>query len=359
MSDTLRQWARDLRRRLGYRAISRAERKEPELPYLPERSPVPWTTPEDSTNGTAGSALFTRLPPEIRHTILVIAFGGRTLHMSLRLGAPLLPRSKRPLLANALQCMPHGGITAAIEVGVWPNEVMDAARRVREATPGTKPVWQWYTEGIQVLYGTNTLFIEGGPLIATLLQASSLVLGSALSRRILVPPRQMALLTKLELVWQWTLFMRPDQVKAQSANRSEMARSFDLLPRTFPHLLTLYISYLDGLYDRSVRPEEYEAEIEQELFLPLHQMACRFGRLGKCIVEIPTVVFQPLLARAKKGGNEIDQGHSYHDVRFWWQPEPMQTGKVGLWVKSGIEGNLFFDHKGEARTRNTQLSILF
>jgi hypothetical protein len=104
----------------------------------------PGSTAPGPGGATADSILFTLLPRETRREILVAAFGGRTLHMNLRPGPPLLPLSKRPPVPSTLLCLPHGGIGADLEQGQWPEEVLDAARRVRVAAPATKPVWQWW-----------------------------------------------------------------------------------------------------------------------------------------------------------------------------------------------------------------------
>ena len=143
MTSNLIQWAREFRKR-----VRRGLRDgEPELPYLPSPARVSLTTQPTAAVGicaTANSAFFAKLPLEIRQTILVAAFGGRTLHMDLRFGPPLLPRSKRPPVPGRLQRMPHGGITADLQSGIWPKEVLDAARQARVDTLEAKPVWQWW-----------------------------------------------------------------------------------------------------------------------------------------------------------------------------------------------------------------------
>ncbi len=143
MPNSLIQWAREFRKR-----VRRGLRDgEPELPYLPSPGHVSLTIQPMVAEGmyaTANSAFFTRLPLEIRQKILVAAFGGRTLHMDLRFGLPLLPRSKRPPIPRKPWCMPHGGITADLQSGNWPEEVQDAARRARVDPLEAKPVWQWW-----------------------------------------------------------------------------------------------------------------------------------------------------------------------------------------------------------------------
>lgn len=54
------------------------------LPLLPSLRPV-----IDTSKPSSSAPFFTKLPPEIRHAILVLAFGGRKVHMDFRLLSPL------------------------------------------------------------------------------------------------------------------------------------------------------------------------------------------------------------------------------------------------------------------------------
>ncbi|KAH8896312.1 hypothetical protein GQ53DRAFT_778957 [Thozetella sp. PMI_491] len=361
MPGSLGQWVRDLRQKLRRRTQRDGE---PELPYLCPYPLASLTAAAPSTSAIENSAFFTQLPLEIREKVLIAAFGDRTLHMDLRLGPPLLPVRERPTIPSTLQRMPHGGVTADLEYGQWPKEVLDAARQARVAAPETKPVWQWwgYTEGIRLLYSTNTIFIESRRLIIDLLLSAP---GSPLNQRVLVPPNHLAYITRLELVWGWTLFTRPEYAEQQNTHRTDMVRSLDLLPRAFPNLVSIFISYSDNLYRRNIRPEEFFAEVDSNLLAPHSEMATRLTRLEKCIVELPTNTFRPLMARAEKSGNKIDKGRSWQDVRFWWEPgrhidengakqqQQLQGSRIGFWVKWGVESDLSFDYLGQPTRLST------
>lgn len=63
-----------------------SEPKLPSLPFLPETRARPITPPEGSTPSDAAvrkSALFTRVPFEVRRQILIEAFGEQTIHIDL------------------------------------------------------------------------------------------------------------------------------------------------------------------------------------------------------------------------------------------------------------------------------------
>jgi hypothetical protein len=239
-----------------------------------------------------------------------------------------------------------------------------------------------YTEGIHVLYSTNVIFIGSRKLIDTLLLSASD--DSALGQRVLVPPDRLMLLTKLELVWDWALFIRSEDVEQQTAHRVDMLRSLSLLPRAFPNLVTIFISYSDILYKRPIRPEVYMAEIDRELLVPLSEMVSQFSRLNRCVVELPTNTFGPLMSRAQRSGSEVDKGRSWQDVRIWWEPgcntreggfgstdetlepcgedqlEPKHRlkGRAGFWVKRGVESDLTFDYLGQPRYSSTEPQVL-
>lgn len=69
--------------------VVRGKNKIP--PYLPERRHYVLTPSASHENLNQASPFFSKLPPEIRHDILVLAFGDRTLHMDLSFNHPMTP----------------------------------------------------------------------------------------------------------------------------------------------------------------------------------------------------------------------------------------------------------------------------
>ncbi len=178
--------------------------------------------------------------------------------------------------------------------------------------------------------------------------------------------------------------MRPEDAEQQTLHRADMALDLELLPRAFPNLVYIFISYSDSLYSRLIEPGNYLAEIDRELLSPLSEMVDRCSRANKCIVELPTSTFYPLMARARRSGNDIDEGRSFQDMRFLWEPgcdlkqqdnmkideapalplknraEPRSSLKerVGLWVKWGVESRISFDYLGRPRNFFTEPHVL-
>lgn len=142
-------------RRGGDRSSLPQMDSDPDLPYLPDSSSSRVSLVDASANpatgtanATADSLFFARLPPEIRHQILVAAFGGRTLHMDIRESPPMLPAAERPPVTISEKDMPHGGLGADLDrYGRWPREVLKAAVEARVITPGGSGAapWQWWS----------------------------------------------------------------------------------------------------------------------------------------------------------------------------------------------------------------------
>lgn len=71
---------------------------KPPLPFLPIKRPnilTPSTSQENLVSSMDNYGIFQRLPLEIRRTILIEAFGGRTLHMDLSYDYPLVRKPER------------------------------------------------------------------------------------------------------------------------------------------------------------------------------------------------------------------------------------------------------------------------
>lgn len=170
MTDTFRQRARNLREWVRHNITRRGrgalEAEEPDMPYLsyppianmaniassPSRDPDPSTALQDvRASGSAVVSFFAKLPPETRRMILIAAFGGRTVHMHIRLSLPALPPTKQPSLTVTVppgQRMPHGGLTAELNRFEWPKAVLEASEYARAAVQtdvgASERQWQWW-----------------------------------------------------------------------------------------------------------------------------------------------------------------------------------------------------------------------
>lgn len=103
----------------------------PALPFLPAQRPhllTPTASREFLVVATPGT-IFASLPAELRRRVLIAAFGGRTLHIDLRLAHPRLPGTSAAATSGHGE---HGGGAAPLS---W-----------RYAADRTAPrTWRWWS----------------------------------------------------------------------------------------------------------------------------------------------------------------------------------------------------------------------
>ncbi|CAK7232759.1 hypothetical protein SCUCBS95973_008364 [Sporothrix curviconia] len=241
------------------------------MPYL-SYPPITLLGSLSHGDGASLSPFFARLPFDIRRHILIDAFGDHTVHMHLRLEHIPRRRPRReprspniPTIFNTTR--PHGGVTADLDhTGLWSNVVLVESDVARGGPHGRR--WQWwgYAEGIDVLYGSNTICIMSDRLLNALLRSTPItLLGiSPVPQSTLLPPSHLAHITRLELAWEWTLLEDPALAPHQAAQRAVFEDALALLPSAFPNLVSLYVSFSKKLYQRtSIRADACLDEIHQ------------------------------------------------------------------------------------------------
>lgn len=376
------------------------------------------------------------LPPELRRRILMAAFGGRTLHLGMQfahprradafdyckeefrhatqahcLGAwPLsslygpdrdAPRTWRWLSCVCHRMLPPGFLWKGRSPGVqyryphtdaclqgdavfcslWPPETMpESIPAVGKCMIGTMG-WllacrQAYVEGIDVLYATNTFFIESDVLFSNLVCRDP-----GLSTRHLILPERLACITSLELRWNLVLFgdLRSYLGRAHNADeaRTQLAANLRHLADPFPNLRTLVISFWECLYnDYKVRPLYVLDEIDRVLLRPLAEAIARLplpARQKPVVVELPANIFQDLHGYKSSTGVELEAEYNDSDVGHGdsrWLRYPLSRrlaesdGSSPLaserghhsnssdfyYIKQGPETDLFWDYKGEPQS---------
>ncbi|CAK7201160.1 hypothetical protein SEUCBS139899_003863 [Sporothrix eucalyptigena] len=419
-ADNLRNWLRD---NVTHRAdVEDVEGPEPDMPYLPY-PPIKLDN-QSYEDGATLSPFFGRLPFEIRRRILVYVFGDQTVHMHLRLERipRRRPRREPPMVTFGMfnTTKPHGGVTADLDhMGLWSDFLLASSDAARGGPRGWR--WQWwgcvchrsmptrrigeihglwddkcllgeaeycdmygriypdrcmigcmgwllasrqaYTEGIDVLYGTNTICIMSDRFFDALLRSASITSPDIgpVPQPTLLPLSHLAHITRLELAWEWALFENPALTQQQTAQRAAFQDSLARLPRTFPNLVAFYVSFSRKLYQRtSIRADACLDEIHEVLLAPLEAMMGHFNRLQRrlCFVELP---INTSLALIERVGCYIDPTlillalkPPYNELRCWWDPQPPQDGqdtdnveetrdaedtqgkqKTGFWVKIG------------------------
>jgi len=394
------------------------------LPTQQDRRPLtpPSTSSQPQPEHLAALGTLARLPPELRRRILLYSFGNRTLHLDLRLTHARLAGTQPSLGA----VYAHDGMSAPLarspdedlprEWRWWSSE----CHRSYPAPPGSCPAGEYgyffphrdacirgrasfcqrwnslpvaeggsrcccigamgwlracrlaYVEGIDVLYATNTFFIESPDLLSALLNPPSLGpepcfgTGSGIVERgYLIRPESLARITALELRWEVLLFGRmgeagwdyePRQHEVQHDRRTLAAHLSGLaLGTPFTGLMSLVLSFTDHLYhDQQVRPDGARDEIERVLLRPIAEAAAcvrpnKAVRENYVVVELPQNVFRDLMGDMGAQGLGLEReerGQGWSDEKGVWLKYPISStgGKEEFfYIKEGMESKLVWE----------------
>ena len=213
-----------------------------------------------------------------------------------------------------------------------------------------------YEEGREVLYADNSMFIDGGPLLDVLLQQQES------PQQTLIPPADLHLVTCIETRWRFEIFSLDPA--AQLEARNSTAEYIRLLPRAFPALTKLYISFADPVYSRNIPPSEVADEIRDALLEPLSRVLVQTTRLADYTVALPSNLFGALSAQNVAAGGQIVKGKAVVDRKFW-QPCLSRSGldsdqgpPQGYWIAAGEESNLNFDATGKPFLMSHRAAVL-
>ncbi|VUC24320.1 unnamed protein product [Clonostachys rosea] len=348
-----------------------------------------------AADATAQSSFFQRLPFEIRRRILVEAFGGHTVHMDLSFDHPELPLDKTYFDGSITHLSNHGNHNRDTENEtrqatprhkvdpslpkrwIWRssdchrnppwdtrsdehNKYKDRAVNASEDRcrfggaegyfcqlwPGERPHkcfvgamgWllscrQAYCEGVDVLYGTNTIHTASKQM---LLHLDKLLL-----------PQRLSTIRSVELVWHF---------KPYPSNSSSLAGPLDdlrtfytfleTIPRIFPNLTTFYLALWGDLTPtrehngRQVWMDEAQSiEItNRDIMSPIDRMVSKLGpKLKQCTIALGSLEYQIRRRQAVEAGDvKVEQIHLQHLQERHWRPLKNNSGGLeGYWVQLG------------------------
>ena len=346
-----------------------------EMPSISShRRPLTPSFPVPSATATATSTLFQRIPPEIRRMILIHAFGDQTMHLDLYKAYPYhdtrasscpepTHANRNPRVRNAFGAAPMrwewaGSVchrspmrsdapvlgSHAVAPGPWDDECNDihATKQLCHCWPGSVPEkcfvgalgWlracrQAYSEGVEVLYGTNVFHFRGTDFVQRL-------------PRVLVRERLDAI-RGVELAWDvcpWTGL--PEEYAHWEewrpvADMERFCGALDVMPETLPNVRFMYLS-LQGYF---LVPEgvEYGGEehwrMTEDALVRVDGMVLKMRNLVDCRVAVSKSVFWTRIRRA------VEQDEETYSHRGMWRgllPKEAADQRIeGYWVCEGVD----------------------
>ncbi|KAL8381332.1 hypothetical protein RB595_005543 [Gaeumannomyces hyphopodioides] len=210
---------------------------------------------------------------------------------------------------------------------------------------------QAYVEGIDVLYATNTFFLESRDLLDILMSSPPDLYPHIpdAGRRLLLPER-LAMIRSLELRWETLLFgdpPRPSPYFDYNKDRMRLLPNLANLMVPFPNLRSLVVSFSAVLYsDWRVRPAARLPEIDRLLLRPVALALAHIApQLEKqAVVELPSNVFCDLKGLGLEEEQQVDEWG-----KGGWLRYPIRDSFYYI-IKEGEESDLFWDHKGNPRS---------
>ncbi|PGH35738.1 hypothetical protein GX50_01451 [[Emmonsia] crescens] len=368
--------------------LCRKNKKQVDPPGLMRSLPIPRAHPLTATppslKATANSIFFQRIPPEIRRIILLYAFGEHIVHMDLHLAHPLemektrqraskphhanFPRSAdrdiskfrewrwytcvccrkyyspiNPSLAQdssscrlaADGCMPHSYHVFSSDS--WPGEMF--TEYLVGAMGWLLTCRQAYAEGIDVLYSTNKMHINGMQLFHQL-------------PRLLLPQR-LAAIRAVELLWDITprVQFNPGTDRRPKADMHGFTTLLDALPGTLPNLRLLYLS-LQGRFRLPNTTKDGDTfNYSEELLQLVDQMVVNLHTFCECRVALSTSLYRDLERKYRATGQDVgwkhmgngEEGALWRDIlsqKISNHGKGAQGFRNGYWLCDGVRDSV-------------------
>ncbi|KAK2746820.1 hypothetical protein FQN57_002862 [Myotisia sp. PD_48] len=335
-----------------YRRRVRREEKialesPPPMPTLPPVRSRPLTAVPCAPSATANSDLFQRIPAEIRRRILIEAFGERHIHFDLRLLPPLIKKKKKASCSHAnfsdsfdlsqpYQWQWRGNVCHTM-LSRWPDlpdpgDHFDG-NKGDECYTGRANCRFWskmtttdciigamgwlltcryaYIEGIEVLYRTNWLCIQGIHLFR---QLPDLLL-----------PQRYASITSLRLHWDLYPWPEKPQIRKNydlpGSDMNEFHSMLETLPALVPTLRYLHLS-LEGdmqapvpLRERLKIFQEASLIAAENMLALIEPMLKKLDQLLSCQIALPSSYYRQL--KFKEKGVGFGYEHRMWDPPIW------------------------------------------
>ncbi|KAI8962026.1 hypothetical protein F5Y11DRAFT_357239 [Daldinia sp. FL1419] len=314
---------------------------------------------------TAASSFFQRIPAEVRRMILIEAFGDRIVHLDLRFDHPMvylsdeeaqkqrnhcgieLGQSRRPKRDATrpkawrwFSCVCHRDTESCVRGTGSVSEpytdiCLGGTARSCRGWRGEFPykcfigVMGWlltcrqaYTEGIAILYSTNTFHISNGDML------------HALPGLIRTEHRDM--ITSVELMWQLDLSINT------SSGWDNLTALVRAVPNAFSGLRKLYVCLGGAWKPPAINPDDCVGELEASVLELMDEMVRKLGpQLQECNIAVPVSIFWLQRDYGIRQGNKFEPGPGQVSDRVWRPLEPLQEPRneegfeSGYWIREG------------------------
>ncbi|KAK3370633.1 hypothetical protein B0H63DRAFT_487336 [Podospora didyma] len=218
---------------------------------------------------------------------------------------------------------------------------------------------QAYAEGIDVLYATNTFFIESRDLMDALFRPRPRLDTDTTPRQHLLLPERLASVKSLVIRWEVVLFgWLPTEEE-----RAHLIAQLRHLGGSFPSLESLVLCFQDGLYNNPrQRPADALDELERVFLKPLADavrgLPLRGTKEGGVVVEVPSNVFGEL---GRLGLNVEVRGVEWASSSVFWWKYPIADDKSDekggfYYIKQGAMSDLYWDCDGKPQRASRWVS---
>ncbi|OAQ98364.1 hypothetical protein LLEC1_01173 [Akanthomyces lecanii] len=335
LSDSLRR----LRNKVLLSDHDRRQQAIHTVPPLPPSPPASATVATPIPSATAQSALFQRLPAEIRQRILVEASGDQLVHMHLSLERPLLRRYRSGGVSGSPGHAGHPG-RYKFDDKARPESCISGESCGHPGAPETcflgaagwlRTCRQAYREGYNVLYRTNTVRLYGTFMFAHLPE--------------LLPRPSLESLTLVSLYWDmgwlraYPRRLRLGDHPEQYSFMEGLEQLLHRLPSTLPNVKCLHLS-LQGVFGDGEQWRAYgsrSAVVHQQaeaLFRTVLVHVLQLQRLTDFRLALPRSMFMPWLQEVLDITLEFEEAI--------WAKLPAE------WLRRDIPTDLFSSNKRKA-----------
>lgn len=189
-------------------------------------------------------------------------------------------------------------------------------------------VYDSYTEGIDVLFSTNSFHTASKPLLSN---STNLIL-----------PQRLARIPAVELIWE---IEEPPVWNSGSGEAYKTLRSFwdflDAVPKVFSNAKSILIAVQWSPKHKIALPttmsELFFAFAEGGILNRVESMVRKLGpHVTDFSLAIPSSMYRPRRDRARRNGLKVEQAWKGGQLERYWSPISGSSSREGYWIRLGL-----------------------